>query len=43
VRILSGAVLLFVVGRAIVKVRSEQQLWYLTLVVLAAYLYLTPW
>jgi hypothetical protein len=43
VRILSGALLLFVVGRAIVKVRSDQQLWYLTLVVLAAYLYLTPW
>ena len=43
VRILSGAVLLYVVGRAIVKVRSEQQLWHLTLVVLAAYLYLTPW
>lgn len=43
VRIASGALLVFVVGRAIVKVRSEHQLWYLTLVVLAAYLYLTPW
>src|SRR5262249_51888959 len=39
----SGALLLFVVLRAMVKVRSEQQLWYMTLVVLVAYLYLTPW
>jgi len=43
VRVASGAVLLFVVLRAMVKVRSEHQLWYLTLVVLVAYLYLTPW
>jgi hypothetical protein len=43
VRVASGALLLFVVARAIVKVRSEHQLWYLTLSVLAAYLYLTPW
>jgi hypothetical protein len=43
VRVVAGAVLLAVVARAIVKVRSEQQLWILTLGVLAAYLYLTPW
>ena len=42
-RFVSGAGLLIAVAWAIAKVRDERTLWHYTIVVLVAYLYLTPW
>src|SRR5439155_349220 len=42
-RLLAGGALLAVVARAVAKVRDEQTLWRYTIVVLVAYLFLTPW
>src|SRR5207245_2073510 len=43
VRVAAGALLAASVVWALVRVRDERSLWYCALVVLAAYLYLTPW
>jgi alpha-1,6-mannosyltransferase len=42
-RVVAGAGLLAVVARAFTRVRDERTLWRYTIVVLVAYLYLTPW
>jgi len=42
-RVVAGGALLAVVARAVAKVRDEQTLWRYTIVVLVAYLFLTPW
>jgi len=43
VRVAAGALLAASIVWALVRVRDERSLWYCALVVLAAYLYLTPW